>query len=577
MAEYSLTDLIDLPLKDHMDQSGYYSKDSSMNSSHKMNKTIEPPEDVAQQVHSLSGFKGFHKQLIPTEPLKEGEQYRFHFNAQKCIGCQCCVVACSEQNNNPHHVNWRRVGEIEAGKFPYTRKFYLSMGCNHCIEPSCMKGCPTSAYEKDPVTGIVRHKADSCIGCGYCQWNCPYGVPQFNHERKIVTKCDMCYGRLEENNAPACAEVCPENAITIEKVDISEWIENHDKADAPGMPESDQTLSTTKITLPKGMPSKGTAVNEFRLNPEHAHTTLIIFLTLSQLAVGGFIALWFFDIFHRFTDSHSLLKQFGGLFSGAMLFISALALNTAVFHLGRPIYAFKAVKMWKTSWLSREVLFFGIFGFLAFLYAGLWLDELYLNILFFPDSIRTLLGTLVAISGLAGIFSSAYIYMVPARPAWNTPNTALRFFMTTFVLGPSFAIMVMLASQKLQSEQLLSYPYLYLNLGLMIFAALIQLFILSSTFFYMNQTKDRELKGTAILLTTRFRYHLITRMVLLVLGGFIFPVILIYTITHGGDYNTLFWLSLVNFAVLSASEVIGRYLFFVSVIPKNMAGTYFTK
>src|SRR5688572_1657024 len=64
-----------------------------------------------------------------------GEQYRFHFDMAKCIGCKCCVVACNEQNGNPAAINWRRVGEIEGGWFPNTQRSYMSMGCNHCVEP----------------------------------------------------------------------------------------------------------------------------------------------------------------------------------------------------------------------------------------------------------------------------------------------------------------------------------------------------------------------------------------------------------------------------------------------------------
>ena len=50
--------------------------------------------------------------LIPTRPLDAREQYRFHFDMTKCIGCKCCVVACNEQNGNPAALNWRRVGEF---------------------------------------------------------------------------------------------------------------------------------------------------------------------------------------------------------------------------------------------------------------------------------------------------------------------------------------------------------------------------------------------------------------------------------------------------------------------------------
>ena len=53
--------------------------------------------------------------LIPERALAAGEQYRFHFDMTKCIGCKCCVVACNEQDGNPAALNWRRVGEVEGG------------------------------------------------------------------------------------------------------------------------------------------------------------------------------------------------------------------------------------------------------------------------------------------------------------------------------------------------------------------------------------------------------------------------------------------------------------------------------
>jgi DMSO reductase iron-sulfur subunit len=155
--------------------------------------------------------------LIPAHAPRPGEQYRFHFDMTKCIGCKCCVVACNEQNGNPAAINWRRVGEIEGGYFPNTQRHYLSMGCNHCVEPSCMIGCPVEAYHKDPVTGVVLHNADTCIGCQYCTWNCSYGVPQYNPERGVVGKCDMCHNRLSDGMAPACVNACPEGAISIAK------------------------------------------------------------------------------------------------------------------------------------------------------------------------------------------------------------------------------------------------------------------------------------------------------------------------------------------------------------------------
>jgi DMSO reductase iron-sulfur subunit len=149
---------------------------------------------------------------MPDRAPVAGEQYRFHFDMGSCIGCKSCVVACNEQNGNPAAINWRRVGEIEGGWYPQAQRSYLSMGCNHCLEPTCLEGCPVDAYSKDPATGIVLHSADTCIGCQYCTWNCSYGVPQYNPERGVVGKCDMCRNRLELGQSPACVSACPTGA-----------------------------------------------------------------------------------------------------------------------------------------------------------------------------------------------------------------------------------------------------------------------------------------------------------------------------------------------------------------------------
>ena len=69
-----------------------------------------------------------------------------------------------------------------------------------------MHGCPVGAYEKDALTGIVRHLDDQCIGCRYCMLTCPYEVPQYSVRKGIVRKCDMCADRLAESEAPACVQ-----------------------------------------------------------------------------------------------------------------------------------------------------------------------------------------------------------------------------------------------------------------------------------------------------------------------------------------------------------------------------------
>ena len=112
--------------------------------------SIGPPEDA---------IKIEQPSLIPVRQLQAGEQYRFHFNMTKCIGCRSCEVACNEQNGNPADIRWRRVGEIEGGTWPNTSRHYLSMGCNHCLSADCLRGCPVDAFKKDLQALVKRNPA----------------------------------------------------------------------------------------------------------------------------------------------------------------------------------------------------------------------------------------------------------------------------------------------------------------------------------------------------------------------------------------------------------------------------------
>ncbi|MBL8034830.1 MAG: dimethyl sulfoxide reductase anchor subunit [Leptospiraceae bacterium] len=566
MAEQSLIDLVKLPLTERIDLSGYY---------------LPPaPDYQIPAVSPAHAAKNFLKtKLIPDRPLAEGEQYRFHFDATKCIGCECCVVACNEQNNNPADVTWRRVGEIEAGVYPETKRLYLSMGCNHCLEPSCMSGCPTKAYSKDEKTGLVLHNADSCIGCQYCVWNCPYGVPQYNSERHVVTKCDMCSRRLAEGHAdpttqraagadsrrtPACAEACPEGAISIEIIDKEEWRKEHHLADAPGMPDAAQTISTTRITLPADVRENGMAVSAYNVQPEHAHASLVFFLCLTQLSVGGFIALWLTDFLAQtlafFTvPKTALMPMAVGMFAAA-----ALSLGTAVLHLGRPIMAWKALRNLKSSWLSREILLFSSFSLAAGAYAGLFVADAY-ALLRVTAPLRLMLGGVVALSGIIAILSSAFIYMVPARPAWYTPATVYRFLATAFTLGPTVVALL------LQLAGVASSPLYFFTL----IAGGVQMTILARNFLHLGSSTEHELKGTARLLTINFRRLFYARLITLFAAAILLPLVLVRL---GNMLPPSVQLVFGGFALvmLAFSEFAGRYLFFVTVVPKNMAGGFFS-
>jgi ferredoxin len=226
------------------------------------------------------------------------------------------------------------------------------MGCNHCIEPPSLKGCPVDAYSKSTETGIVLLDPNVCIGCGYCTWNCPYGVPQYNPERGVVGKCDLCHNRLAEGRLPACSEACPEDAIQVELVNIAEWRQDCEAANAPGMPPAQHTLSTTRITLPDGILPSFERADDHRVRPEQPHLPLVAMLTPTQLSAGAFLYL-------------SLARAAGRNAAMAAALVALVSLAASTLHLGRPIHAWRALQMWRRSWLSREVLLFSLFAGVA--------------------------------------------------------------------------------------------------------------------------------------------------------------------------------------------------------------------
>ena len=486
---------------------------------------------------------------MPDRAPGPGEQYRFHVDMGKCIGCKCCVVACNEQNGNPAEINWRRVGELEGGWYPHAVRSFLSMGCNHCLEPTCLQGCPVDAYAKDPETGIVRHSADTCIGCQYCTWNCSYGVPQYNPERGVVGKCDMCHGRLSAGEAPACVSACPEGAIAIEIVNVADWraaVAAAASAPPDGRPVRDGSLSATRITLPAALPPDARPRDITHVVPDHPHWPLVVMTVLTQLAVGAFTAIWLLQLFG--ASAHL------GLAAATAFVVGALALGASTMHLGRPIYAYRALRMWRRSWLSREVLLFSAFSGVAPAYAGMLWFEL-------PGS--TVLGGITVLLGIAGVTASACIYRVPSRPSWNTPYTLAQFALTAAVLGPLLAVAAGVGHPR----------WLVLAAAS---AGSAQFVVIALSFFRAIASDRLELQGTARLLSTVLARTFVVRGALLALGAIVVPLLAGPAAAFDAGAVTApgypaFALAL---ALAVAGEIAGRYLFFVSAVPKHLAAPY---
>ena len=146
-------------------------------------------------------------------------QIGFYFDQSRCTGCFTCSVACKDWHDIPAGaINWIRINSIERGKFPKLFLTYLTIACNHCADPPCMKACPTSAIKKREEDGIVVVDREKCVGkdeCGFkCLKVCPWDAPQFSDElNSKMEKCDLCLDRLEKGEQTICVEACPMYAL----------------------------------------------------------------------------------------------------------------------------------------------------------------------------------------------------------------------------------------------------------------------------------------------------------------------------------------------------------------------------
>jgi formate dehydrogenase iron-sulfur subunit len=223
------------------------------------------------------------------------------------------------------------------------------------------------------------------------------------------------------------------------------------------------------------------------------------------------------------------------------LLVAGLALNASTLHLGRPIHAYRALKMWRRSWLSREVLLFGCFSGVASLYAALLWFRL-------PGSLG--IGLLTSLLGAAGVAASACIYLVPARPAWNSKHTVAGFFLTGALLGPLLAATLEIGDRRWLAIAAVA-------------AATAELLNQAIKFTWLAASDVFELQASARLLSTTLATQFWASGALLVLGGIVLPLFLP---TWAGACASL--------ALILVGQILGRYLFFVSVVPKNIAASY---
>jgi Fe-S-cluster-containing dehydrogenase component len=149
------------------------------------------------------------------------------YDTTRCIGCKACVVACRDANGLQPDTSWS--GGLYQAPLDLNEKTktviklyddgaghrsFFKAQCMHCVDPACASACMLGAFKKREF-GIVTYDVNYCIGCRYCEVACPFGVPKFEWAKAAprMVKCELCNHRIAQGKIPACAEVCPRQAV----------------------------------------------------------------------------------------------------------------------------------------------------------------------------------------------------------------------------------------------------------------------------------------------------------------------------------------------------------------------------
>ncbi|WP_084019446.1 dimethyl sulfoxide reductase anchor subunit family protein [Desulfuribacillus alkaliarsenatis] len=169
--------------------------------------------------------------------------------------------------------------------------------------------------------------------------------------------------------------------------------------------------------------------------------TLVLFTVLTQLAVGALVTLWLLE-----TLGKKVKVETGKFLTTTVLGITAVGIVISLFHLGSPAMAFLALSNIANSWLSREILMFGLFFVAALVYLLQWKEG--------QQQARKIVGCVTAIIGTVAVMFSGMIYVLPAMPAWNNFSPVLFFLVTAFLLGPIYTFMVLRFKDDIEAPKI---------------------------------------------------------------------------------------------------------------------------
>ena len=536
------------------------------------------------------------------------KQHGFFFTSDNCIGCHACEAACAEKNETPPHLAYRSVGYVEGGSFPDYKRMNISMACNHCDDPVCLKGCPTRAYTKHTEYGAVLQDPETCFGCGYCTWVCPYNAPQLDPVKGQVSKCNMCVDRLEVGLKPACVAACVGNALDFGVIETVPAGREQARVEIPGFPSPEITHPNIRFQQVKQLPDEMTrtdsmpvkyhkddqgryrpAIDQKQGKARHwnlarlssRENPLVMFTLAAQAAAGAFalqfLAAWAgLPGFAEFAQSalYAPLALLELALVGFGLFMSTL-------HLGKPKRFYRGFNNLRHSPVSREGLGIAIFQAMLGLHVLFklpdhpWVQAVvgHIDVPALPALVNAT-GLLAVIASGAGLYYMTRCYRIKARPFWNHWQVSTAFFGSAVSLGSLLAGAVVLPTLAFLDQPV--------HGPMLLVTALLAGGLAIEALGHWAHARDlgaAEHEGGAsyyIQCTTFGKTFLLRNAVL---GGCLLAslgLLALLMARPGGGWVAALALAAIGAAVL-ATSLVSRALFYVLVIPTTMPGAFFWK
>lgn len=292
---------------------------------------------------------------------------------------------------------------------------------------------------------------------------------------------------------------------------------------------------------------------------------LLIFTILGQVAAGSLFVLM---VVRAYAVSKVGVEQTDRLTDGPLYIvvpIMGLALLASLFHLGNPLNIAKAVPNLGTSWLSREVVLAVTFVILAGVYTLLQWRKIGNN------TLRTVIGWIAVLAGLAQVYGMGMVYMIRTQPSWNTLATPISFFVTTLLLGVATIAAALIVNhsrinkgdQKNEQQQELLRKSLQ---GLAI-SSIILLgieFLVTPLYMAYLSAQGTEAVQSLNLMVGEFGLTFALRLIFVFLGAGVLAAYIYRNASILGKEGTLSILVYSALVLILAGEVMGRFIFYAT-------------